>query len=131
MDSNRDALYRQEELCVRRYHKGCRDIEDKQDHIRKEKRLLEEIEEQIHADAEQTYQCYNDYAHSNDRDLYQAMASAQNRIVFARNYTYQAFAEQQDELAKTERRLAREREDLDRKYKEEMRTIRDKEKGRK
>jgi len=120
MSSTDDRRHKLVEACVNQFKKDMMRIEDKQDDVKKQSRILEEIDEQIMIDAMQAQKYFDDYASSDNPRLYQIMIACQNQINFSLYETKQHLAQWQEDLVNEKRKLSREHEERERKYKEEL-----------
>lgn len=117
MDGRQKEIIREEESRTHDYLTECRHIEDKQDSLKKQRSMLQEIEEQLIQSTSKAYEYYEGYAHSNDLRLYQIMNTSQSMLYAVQAKTKQQFSGYQEELAAEERKLSLEREELDKQYK--------------
>lgn len=115
-----DDLKKREEACIHRYLEDCRRIEGRQDGVGRRRSLLREIEEQLSLNVGRALEHYSDYAHSNDMRLCQVTNACQCSIHSAQAEMQRRFAGYLEDLALEERRLADEREERERRYKEEL-----------
>ncbi len=125
MTTNPQDRVRQEELCVYRYRKNCRALEDKQDEVRAQQRVLEQASEEMLASTIEMHECLESYTVFCDRQTHQKVVTQQNELFFLNADAQRSLAEYQEQLTQTEKRLADEREELDEEYRREMRRLRE------
>ncbi len=123
MASQQEELRRKEELCLHRYQKDCQRIEDEQDDVKRQRRLLQELSEQVFEDTSRAHKILTSYSHIQNRELAVKVCMYQNQIVFTSSDTLRYLEQGQEELARRERTLHSEREDRDRAFREELRRI--------
>ncbi len=117
---------RQEELCVYRYRKNCRALEDKEDEVREQERALEQISESLHAHTMRMNMYLESYATLCGRKDYERVATHQNELLSVNSDAQYSFSEHQEHLLQTKRKLEDEREELERAYRKELRSLREK-----
>lgn len=126
MNSPKGNYTKEEELCIHRYQKSCRALEEKQDEVRKQKAALEHTSERMLAHVLEMHEHLECSAVSCDREDYQRITTSQSELFVAHSHAQQSLAECQEELAQRERKLTAERDALDQTYKQELRTLSDK-----
>lgn len=116
---------RLEESTINRYKADCARFEQKQDSIKRQRRLLETIDEQMRADAEQTYRQLEDYSDTEDIYLYQLMISSQNQVSLNQAKAQRYFEQAKEDLAQEDRKLARAFEKRKQQFKKDLQTLHD------
>lgn len=123
LDNQEDKKRRKEESCTHDHLANCKRIEEKQDNIKKQRAVLQEVEEQIAQSTSRAYDYYQSYAYSNDLRLYQIMNTNQSLIYSAHTESQKKFSGFQEELAAQERKLTLEREEREKQYKKDIREL--------
>ena len=125
VSSTPDKLRVKEEACVRLFKTDCIRIEQQQENIKKQRRCLQDIDEQTRIDSELTYKQVEGYSNTQDTYAYQRTIASLNQISLSHVYTQDLFEEHQENLSLEERKLARAYEKRQEQFKKDLQALED------
>ena len=120
--SNSD-IDRQIEACVERNLLERKRIEQQQDRMKKERGLLNQIEDEVDMDTRRVHNILENYLYKNDPSLHNIVIAGQNEISYSQSQMQLAIDQSYQDLAVRERKLASQLEEQQREYREELRNI--------
>lgn len=113
----------EEEACVAHYLRDRARIEQQQDETKKQRKLLQEIDEQIQLDVKREYDRLDSYADTQDIHLYHKMIACKNQIYQIQTQAHHGIEEAEEELAMLDHKLSSELEEREEKHEQELRTL--------
>ena len=121
MSYQRDSLRRQEEDCVYRYNRDMLCIEDDQDRVKRQRSLLNELDEDMFESARRMQERFDQLAYStSDPRVHHLAIGKSNEVAFARIRATEDIDQYHEDLNREERKLADEYEKREQEYRKEI-----------
>ncbi|MCL2529371.1 MAG: hypothetical protein FWE41_03450 [Coriobacteriia bacterium] len=121
MDTNEEHLRKQEEAVALRYRQDCKLIEDKQDAIKEQQRIFQDIEESLLASVRQTDRLLQEHTNTSDAGNYHLITEFQSSLFSSYGDASRSITQHQEDLIVEGRKLSRERDERDKEFQEELR----------